>query len=288
MMVATRCRALGVHTSIAGGIHFSIERAVKLGCSTMQIFSHNPRQWSVGGIPREEVSQFKGLRALHDIGPVFVHSSYLINLCAVSGDILVKSVRLLAQEMELADLIGADYVILHTGSASQDKADNARRRAIEALRAALGNGKWKARLLLENTAGERGDISSRIADLAEIMENMHGAPVGGICLDTCHAFQAGYEISKKAGVRGLAEEISAYMGLDKVKLIHLNDSKKGFASRVDRHEHIGNGSIGKDGLKFLINHPAFRSVPLILETPKKSEEDDPRNLEVVRGLLSLP
>ncbi|HWR59579.1 MAG TPA: deoxyribonuclease IV, partial [Thermodesulfovibrionales bacterium] len=240
----------------------------------------------VNGIPEQEVSEFRKLRKLHNIGPVFIHASYLINLCSVSREVLGRSVRLLVREMELADLIGADYVVLHTGSASQDTADNARGRAIGALRTTLGNGNWEARLLLENTAGERGDISSRIVHLAEIIEKSNSPSIGGICLDTCHAFQAGYEISKKSGVSALAKEIGEYIGLDKIKLIHLNDSKKGFNSGVDRHEHIGQGSIGKEGLKYFINHPAFKTIPLVLETPKKSEEDDPRNLKVVRRYLN--
>ena len=281
-----KTRRLGVHTSIAGGVHLSLERAAKLGCSTMQIFSHNPRQWSVVNIPGEEVSQFKRLRDLYDIGPVFIHSSYLINLCSVDKGVLSKSVQLLLKEMELADALGAEYVILHTGSASQDIGGKARKRAVQALRTVFGHCEWTARLLLENTAGERGDISSRIIDLAEIIEKSGSASIGGICLDTCHAFQAGYEISSEAGVKDMAEEIKAHIGLDKVKLVHLNDSKRAFNSRVDRHEHIGGGHIGKEGLKYLINHPAFRNVPLILETPRKSEEDDPRNLKVVRGMLS--
>ncbi len=288
MMLATRPRALGVHTSIAGGIHFSLERAAELGCSTMQIFSHNPRQWLVRNIPEEEVSQFRKLRRKYRIAPVYVHSSYLINLCSLSAWIVDKSVRLLVREMELADMIGAEYVVLHTGSAYGDNAGNARSRAARALGSALSYRKWKARLLLENTAGERGNISSSIRDLSEIMEGTGGAQIGGICIDTCHAFQAGYEISGVTGVSDLVKEITESIGPDKVKLIHLNDSRRPFNARVDRHEHIGQGSIGTKGLKYFVNHPAFRTVPLILETPKNSEDDDPRNLRIARSLLSPP
>jgi deoxyribonuclease-4 len=278
-------RRLGVHTSIADGIHLSLERAARLGCSTMQIFSHNPRQWLVGEPPESDVSQFKKLRELYDVKPVFIHSSYLINLCAANKDVFSKSIHMLIREMELADLLGAEYVILHTGSASQDIGGHARERAVQALHKVFRKREWKAGLLLENTAGERGDVSSRITDLAEIMERSKVASLG-ICIDTCHAFQAGYEISAEKGVRNMAKEIGNHIGLDKTKLIHLNDSKKAFNSGVDRHEHIGEGHIGMQGLKYLINHPAFKDVPLVLETPKKSEEDDPRNLRIVRGLLA--
>lgn len=278
-------RRLGVHTSIAGGVHLSLERARELGCSTMQIFSHNPRQWHVRRISDEEVKQFRELRAMVDIEPVFIHTSYLINLAALRPDILDKSVQLLIREMELADALGAEYVVLHTGSASEDSEDNARRRASDAMGIVAGYRGWNARLLLENTAGERGDISSRIRDLAELMNAAGGALVAGICLDTCHAFQAGYDLSSEDGLDKIVHEIERDIGLERVKLIHLNDSKRAFNAGVDRHEHIGTGEIGEGGLKRVVRHPSLKDIPLILETPKKSEEDDPRNLKVVRGLL---
>lgn len=278
-------RRLGVHTSIAGGVHLSLERARELGCTTMQIFSHNPRQWRVGRMSDEEVGRFRELRGIFDIKPVFVHTSYLINLAAMRPEILDKSVQLLIREMELADTLGAEYVVLHTGSASEDSGENARRRASDGIRIVSGYRTWNARLLLENTAGERGDISSKIRDLAEIMDAAGSALVGGICLDTCHAFQAGYDLSSEEGLDEMVREIERDIGVERVKLIHLNDSKRAFNAGVDRHEHIGTGEIGKKGLGRIIRHSSLKDIPLILETPKKSEEDDPRNLSVVKGLL---
>lgn len=285
MKINSSNRRLGVHTSIAGGIHLAIERARELGCNTVQIFSHNPRQWFIDKIHDEQAAQFKMLKATHDIRPVFIHTSYLINLAASRNDILQKSIMLLIREMDIADMLGADYVVLHTGSASQDSEDIARRRAIEALKIISKERIWNAKLLLENTAGERGDISSHIKDLAEIIDSVNSDLIGGVCIDTCHAFAAGYDLSSERGLSEIVREIEDFLGLEKIKLIHLNDSKKGHSSHVDRHEHIGHGGIGRDGLKMFINHPAFKNIPLILETPKKSEEDDPRNLKVVRGLL---
>jgi deoxyribonuclease-4 len=278
-------RRLGVHTSIAGGVHLSIERARDLGCNTLQMFSHNPRSWLVHGISRECAAKFRELKRTYDINPVFIHTSYLINLASKKTDLREKSASLLVREMDIADSLDADYVVLHTGSASLDDEEAGRRRAVEALRAVSRVRSWRSKLLLENTAGEKGDISSRISDLSEIIAGMENLLIGGICLDTCHAFQAGYEISKKEGVSTVAREIEKLLGFERIKLVHLNDSKRGFNSRVDRHEHIGRGGIGEEGLKGFINHPAFRDVPLILETPKKGEEDDARNLEKVRSLL---
>ena len=278
-------RRLGVHTSIAGGIYLALERARELGCSTMQIFSHNPRQWFTGEIPQDSIAKFKQLRKEYDINPVFIHGSYLINLAALDKSLLEKSSRLLAKELDLADSLGADYVVLHTGSASQDKEDNARGRAIQALERISKGKKWKAKLLLENTAGEKGDISSRIIDLAYIMDGVNKGPVGGLCIDTCHAFAAGYNLSDKDGLAEFVQEVETHAGIDAVKVIHLNDSKKDYNSKVDRHEHIGEGRIGKEGLKRFLNHPALKSIPLILETPKKSNQDDARNLRAVRDLF---
>lgn len=279
-------RRLGVHTSIAGGIHLSLERARELGCDTVQIFSHNPRTWLKVHIHEEKIALFSELRRVYDMNPVFIHASYLINLASASRDIREKSVRLLMYEMDIADSLDADYVVLHTGGASREDEAVGRNRAAEAIKRVSGERAWRSGLLLENTAGERGDISSRIGELAEIMKKADTSLIGGICLDTCHAFQAGYDLSGEKGVREIVREIKEEIGLEKVKLIHLNDSRKAFNSRVDRHEHIGSGSIGKDGLRRFINHPPFKDVPLILETPKKSDYDDPRNLKVVRGLLN--
>ncbi|MGD0885269.1 MAG: deoxyribonuclease IV [Thermodesulfovibrionales bacterium] len=281
----TQKRRLGVHTSIAGGVHFSMERAKVLGCNTVQIFSHNPRTWSVSPIPEDAILLFKELRKAYDIDPVFIHSSYLINLASPSSNIRGKSANLLIQEMDLADVLDADYVVLHTGSASQVAEAAARKTAIATLREVSKKRYRKASILLENTAGERGDITSRMTDLAEIIDEVESPLISGVTIDTCHAFQAGYELTSRKGLTGMIKEIEASMGLERIKLIHLNDSKKSFHSRVDRHEHIGSGSIGKRGLQTLINHPSLMNIPLILETPKKGADDDLKNLAVVKKLI---
>jgi deoxyribonuclease-4 len=281
----THARRIGVHTSIAGGMHRSIERAHELGCTTLQIFSHNPRQWSTGKVHEEQVLCFKQLRSSYEIYPIFIHCSYLINLAAMNPDILEKSVMLLIQELDLADMLGVEYVVLHTGSASQDTADNARRRAIGALRQVSRVKRWQTQLLLENTAGERGDISSQIEDLAEMIDAVGDMLIGGICLDSCHAYCAGYDLSLDIQRDRLAEDITRLLGREAVKLIHLNDSKKGLGSGVDRHEHLGEGQIGIEALSCLIHHPLFADVPIVLETPKKTEQDDQRNLTVLRKII---
>lgn len=278
-------RRYGVHTSIAGGIELSLVRAKDFGCNTTQIFSHNPRQWLVREIPYESVLKFKKMRIEYDINPIFIHTSYLINLASPNKDVIQKSIRLLIEELDIADLLNVEYVVLHTGSASEDLEKVGRKRAIEALKEISDRKIWRTKLLLENTAGEKGDISSKIKDIAEIIDKTESPLIGGVVIDTCHAFAAGYAIGDDKGLSIFLDEIKSYIGLDRVKLIHLNDSKRQFNSSVDRHEHLGRGYIGINGLKKFINNPLLKDVPLILETPKKSDEDDKRNLETLMGML---
>lgn len=278
-------RRLGVHTSIAGGVEKSIERAHELGCNTLQFFSHNPRGWAIKDRDPEACAAFRRLRSDHGISPAFIHTSYLINLAAGDRLLLQKSIAMVIEELHIADALGAEYVVLHTGSASADEPDHARQRAIEALTQVAGAGRWRAGLLLENTAGERGDITSRIAEIAEIVDAVPRGLIAGICLDTCHAFAAGYDLRTAAAIDSLATEIDHYVGGENLRLIHLNDTKGDAGSRVDRHEHIGEGKLGIVAIQTIVNHPFFRNVPLILETPKKTEDDDPRNLALVKDLF---
>lgn len=277
---------IGVHVSIAGGLDKGLERARELGCTTAQFFSHNPRGWGIAARDTREIARFRTFKEEFDIRPVFIHTSYLINLASAKSDLLKKSVDMIIAELDIADALDAEYVVLHTGSASGDLPVSARARAVEALKQVAGQGRWKAGLLLENTAGERGDITSRITDIAEIMDKAPSGLIAGLCLDTCHAFSAGYDIASERGVEALVAELEQYIAKEQLKLIHLNDSKKPAGSGVDRHEHIGEGTIGGAGLRKFLRHPFFLNIPLILETPKKSDEDDKRNLIRVRALLA--
>jgi deoxyribonuclease-4 len=280
-------RRLGVHTSIAGGLYLSLKRAHELRCNTLQIFSHNPRGWTLKELSEEDISLFKSLRLRFNISPVYIHASYLINMASVNKTLRNKSIDLLASEMERADIIGADYVILHPGTASGEDEEIARKRAVDALNEVANRGKWRSGLLIENTAGEKGDISSTIKDMAELINGVAEHFISGICIDTCHAFSGGYDIRDKKVLRIISYEIKEYIGLEKVKLIHLNDSKGDVGSCIDRHEHIGLGKIGIKGLEQFINYQHFKAIPIILETPKKREVDDPMNLRRVRKMIRL-
>ena len=278
-------RRIGVHTSITGGLHLSLERAKALRCNTLQIFSHNPRGWAVKSVSEEEASMFQSLRFRFDMTPLYIHASYLINMASSDRDLQKNSIALLITEMDRADALGSEYVILHPGSASGDDERSARKRVIDTLKEVAVIGHWRAGLLIENTAGERGDVSSKMVNLSDIMSDMRGSLIAGVCIDTCHAFAAGYDIGTEEGIQNISVEIEKYIGLDHVKLFHLNDSKEPLGSGIDRHEHLGLGKIGTRGFRLFLHYIPFRSIPLILETPKKSETDDPQNLKRVRRLV---
>jgi deoxyribonuclease-4 len=287
-MKSTRRKAiapLGVHVSIAGKISGAVERAHELGCTAMQIFSRSPRMWAAKGLDPDEVSRFRELRERYGISPLVVHASYLINLATPEGALKRRSVEALADELDRADRLGADYLVVHVGSCSDGGSAEGVERVREALADVLASGRWSTRLLLEDTAGERGDVGANLEEIGRIVQGLPGGERVGVCLDTCHLFAAGYDISKPNGVDRVARLVKETIGLDRVKVIHGNDSKKGLNCRVDRHQHIGHGGIGLKGFRAWLNHPAFRDVPMILETPKDTPEADPRNLKTVRGLV---
>jgi len=193
---------------------------------------------------------------------------------------------MLVSELNIADEIGGDYVVLHPGSSSHESSIEGIKRVVESLSRVADSGKWKARLLLENTAGQRGDLTSSIESLSAIIKSSPKSLVAGVCFDTCHAFAAGYDISSAIGVRKLENEVHLNLGAENVLLIHVNDSLGVLGGRKDRHQHIGKGNIGIDGFRVFLKSSVFSNVPVILETPKENAEDDLMNLNVLRSLLS--
>lgn len=275
---------LGVHVSIAGKFSLAAERAISLGCTAMQIFSRSPRAWASPALAPEEIRRFKRLRADAAIEPLAVHASYLINLASADPSLRRRSVHALASELDRAAEIGAEYLVVHVGSASGRPVDEGIREVAVSLRETRRSIPHSVTLLLENTAGERGDIGSRLEEIGEILRRVEGNGRIGVCLDTCHLFAAGYDIRNESGVRKLSKAIRETIGFDRVGLIHLNDSKKGLGCRVDRHEHIGKGKIGLKGFRALVRHSRLGRIPLILETPKDSDGADRVNLKTVRSL----
>jgi len=260
----------------------------------MQIFSHNPRGWDFKDLTNDDVKLFKRLREEADIRPLYVHTAYLINLSTPNRRLYRKSKETFLSEMERASLLGADYLITHLGSIGGSGEREGIKRIVDALMAVSedyrsGYRYNPVKILLENTAGERGEVGYCFEQLAEILNQLRypraEETIGGICLDTCHAFAAGYDLSVAKGIDRVLRRFDKVIGLGALKVIHLNDSKRSCGSRIDRHEKIGEGMIGINGFRAFLNHPEVRDIPLILETPREGDEDDIKNLKVVRRLI---
>lgn len=284
---------IGCHVSISGGIEKSVIRAQNLGCNTMQLFSKNSSTWKEKIFGEGEIIQLKkNLKALK-IAPVFIHASYLLNLASPSDDLFQKSVNALIEEMKRAHHLFSDlmvpYVIIHPGAHTGAGEEYGIQRIIKALNICLGESaklNLKTVILLETTAGSGTHLGYSFKHLGKMMEGVRRWEKIGICLDTCHAFTAGYDLSNQEGVERTIEDLDKNCGLNNLKVIHLNDSKYPLGSRKDRHMHIGEGFIGLEGFRSMVNHTCLRDLPFILETPKRNEEDDIRNIGLVKSLVS--
>ena len=277
---------LGVHVSIAGSLERSVDRGLELGCNTFQIFSRNPRSWARTPLRADVGEAFISARRKTDIKPVVVHSSYLVNLASSDDSIVSKSIESLKEDMERACLLGVEYVVTHIGSARGLTLSQGLKRVILALGDVLS--KYRPGgpiLLLENTAGHGDLVGGKVEEVGSIISELGDDRIG-FCLDTCHAFARGYELRSDSALDFLEEKVEREIGLDRLRLIHLNDSKGDIGMHRDRHEDIGAGYIGLEGFRRMLRHSLFRGRPWILETPRESDEDDRRNLAVVRGIVA--
>jgi deoxyribonuclease-4 len=273
---------LGAHMSIAGGYHLAAEKGGALGCTTIQLFTKNERQWKAKPITDDDASLFKAAVAEHGIKVAFAHDTYLHNLASPNPELWRKSVDAFTEELGRCERLGLDYLVSHPGSPMTSGADAGIGRMREALGEILGRTKgFRSRILLETTAGQGATLGSRFDEMAKIVD---GFDAVGVCFDTCHVFAAGYDLRTKSGYESVMAEFDRHLGLDRLRAFHVNDSKKELGCRVDRHEHIGRGCIGRDAFRFLMNDPRFASVPKVLETPKENDMD-PVNLALLRGLV---
>lgn len=282
---------LGCHISIAGGIEKSISRAKALGINTMQIFSKNSRTWQEKNYTDLEIINFQKILQKSGISPVFIHASYLINLASLDEKIYAKSITAFLKEMKRGDALLAGilqpYLIVHPGAHRGAGEEFGLNRIIKALKSVLKQSSslnLSTMVLLENTSGMGSSLGYSFTQLKYIMERVDYPDKVGICFDTCHAFAAGYNLAEEQGIEAAIDEFDKEIGLEKLKIIHLNDSKFGLGSKRDRHTHIGEGFIGTNSFRLLINHPQLKDLPFILETPKKNDKDDPRNIELVKSL----
>jgi deoxyribonuclease-4 len=275
--------------SVAGGLHNAVEAAVEHGCGTVQIFSKNANQWIGKPLAEEDVAVFRKAIKRAKLKFATAHDSYLINLAAPDDALYQKSIAAFIDEIERAEALGLSYLVTHPGAHTGSGIDAGVARVAAALdevhRRCLG---YKVKVLLETTAGQGSCLGARFEEIAAILDRVGDSNRLGVCLDTCHAFAAGYAIHTKAGYAAAFEEFDDRIGLNRLKLFHVNDSAKPFGSRVDRHAGIGLGHIGKETFRWLITDPRFAKLPMILETPKEDEAGkpmDPVNLGILRGFL---
>jgi deoxyribonuclease-4 len=283
---ASQLPRIGFHAPIAGGLHNALLKARERGCDTVQIFSRNPRGWQARPLDAGEVENFKRVRGETEINPVAIHANYLINLAAADPVIREKSVASFREEIERGLMLGADYLVLHPGSARGACEQDAIRTCAESLKRACDGLVLEGfRVLLENTAGQGECIGHRFEHLREIIEQCPDLGLG-VCLDTAHAFTAGYDLRDEDGFAAALDSLDSNVGLRNVRAVHFNDSKAEYNSRVDRHWHIGLGHIGADALRRVASHPRLAHAAFILETPQDELGDDARNLSVLRSFIA--
>jgi deoxyribonuclease IV len=278
---------IGIHTSIAGDIAHALELAHGLGANALQIFSASPRMWERGTsrVTEADAKRFRERRKELGLGPLVIHDSYLINLASPNPVLRTRSVQAFHQEVIRAIVLGADYLVAHPGSGR----DGTREGAIAAIgqglrQAARGLKLGHLRILLENTAGHGVSVGSRFEDLKAILDACPDLPLG-VCIDTAHLFASGWDIRKPAGLDATLSALDSAVGLDRVAVIHVNDSKTALGSHVDRHQHIGKGRIGLEGFRAILNHPSLAGKAFIAETPIDKPGDDRRNVATLWKLI---
>jgi deoxyribonuclease IV len=277
---------LGAHVSVAGGMPTAIARASELGCTAIQVFVKNANQWQGREIGKEETSAFRAAHAASRIGPLIAHASYLINLCSADPVLLARSRQALADEIARCARLGVGALVVHPGAHLGAGEETGMDRVAASLDAVLAlQPRARVRVLLENTAGQGSCLGYRLEHLAGILRRVAKPRRVGVCLDTCHAFAAGYAIHEVAGWADFLAEVEELLGLPALGCLHLNDSVRPFASRRDRHAHIGEGEIGLDAFARLLHDPRLLEVPMVVETdPGDAMAGHRRDLETLRGL----
>jgi len=277
---------LGAHVSISGGVYKAPERGEKLGCESIQIFSKNQMQWKAKPLTPEDSQKFKEELRKTRIKEVVIHDSYLINLGSPDGEKLQMSRDAFLDEMIRAEILGVKYLVFHPGSHMGKGEEIGLKLIAESLNILIDKAKEASNvmLLLETTAGQGSNLGYKFEHLKFIMDQVEKKERLGVCFDTAHAFEAGYDISTEEGYERTFKEFDNIIGLEKLKVFHLNDSKTPLGSHIDRHEHIGEGMIGLKAFELLVNDERFKNHPMILETPG-GEKYYEYNLKVLRGLV---
>lgn len=280
---------LGAHQSIAGGYYKAVEIAHRTGCDCVQVFSKNNNQWRAKEITPEDAKLFRDALAKLNITHPISHDSYLINLASPDDELWKKSIDAFVVELQRAELLGIPYVVTHPGSYTTTSEEQGLKRIIKALNEVHRQTKdLAAKCLLENTAGQGSNLGWRFEHLATILDGVRDPDrLGGVCIDTCHLFAAGYAMATEKEFKATLNAFDKVVGIDRIKAFHVNDSKAKFGSRVDRHARIGHGEIGLEAFRVLVNDRRFKKTPMYLETPKGLEDGehlDEINLRTLRGL----
>jgi deoxyribonuclease IV len=276
---------LGAHMSISGGVFNAIEHGLNTGCASIQIFTKNNNQWRAKPLADEEIEKFLTAQKESGISPVVAHTAYLINLATPGDEIYQKSLAALIDEIERADKLKIADLVLHPGSPLDQGVEYGMKKIIDSLNYCIEKTPdAKTRVALECTAGQGSHLGFKFEQIAEMIDGVEDKNRVSVCVDTCHIFAAGYDIRTKDAYEATVAAFKKIIGLKYLKVIHLNDSIKALGSRVDRHTHIGQGEIGKDAFRFIMQDERFDSIPKLLETPKDGEEyeADKKNLAILR------
>jgi deoxyribonuclease-4 len=280
---------LGVHCSVRGGLTTALDEAKRLGCDTVQIFTHSPRMWRTGKIQPEAAEAFRKKRAELKIDPIVVHTPYLPNLCTSVEELYARSYRALLEDLEHCAMLGAEFLVIHPGAHSEGspRAEGIRR-LTDAISRGLEHSQGTTIILLENMAGGGRRMGRAFEELAEMRTGIRVPERVGFCLDTAHTLGGGYPFGSEKDVEETLNEFDQTVGLKHVKVIHANDSKALRGSNRDLHEHIGKGHVGKKAFHALMHDHRVQHCAVILETPKDTPESDPTNLKLMRQLMKNP
>jgi len=279
---------LGAHMSIAGGVERAIQRGHSIGCETIQIFVANPNRWKGKALAQENIDRFRAAQLETGISPIVAHDKYLINLGSPKAGLWNKSREAFRDELERCEQLRLPYLVMHPGAHMGAGEEAGLKRVANALDLLRGQtAGFHVQVLLETTAGQGTNLGYRFEHLAQIIGLVQDPSWLGVCLDTCHVFAAGYELRTRDGYEETWQQFDEILGLSLLKFVHLNDSKGCLGCRLDRHEQIGQGELGVEPFRFLLNDPRIRHLPMVLETPKGPKmEEDVENLALLRSLIN--
>jgi deoxyribonuclease-4 len=282
-------KRIGVHLGTAGGVSSAVERALEIGANTLQIFSSSPRMWRGVKIDPKQAERMRVLRAKHDVGPLVIHTSYLVNVCSQTADFREKSIVAFRGEIERALMLGAEFLVLHPGSWKGLTRNEGLKLAAESIARAVDGIPWQGTdfsILIENTAGAECSLGGNFEQVAELVERLKTHAPVGVCLDTCHTHVSGYDILTPEGYADTITQADVTFGVDAVRVWHCNDAKAARGSKLDRHDHIGQGNIGVEPFRWLLNDPRFADCAFVAETPVDEPGDEERNVRVLKSLVN--